>query len=425
MFIFVGIISKLLIKVGFYKVIFIKSLWNEFCLTFKKGFIMVKSVSVEKVINHNDKHDKKEHKKTSDKDFLQILLSNLSTDKKASKKEISKEKELLKEIKEDKKDAKTLSLEELLELTKNHKNLDLTEIKKILSSKIKQQNILLSESDKKEFKNIKSLKDLMKFANKKGLNIENIKVEVSKKNNKIEVKPKNEQIKESITSSLMKDKLVKTESAPKIKQNSKKVDLNSILSNHESQKTLPKKEQTIKTSEVSKKNISLDDLINPKTTKHKKEIKKDETEGSNNINLAMSNNDFKLKNIFAKETLKQVSSNLKDAIKEYKPPISKFSMELNPDNLGKVEVTLIKRGNDIQVTLNSNNQTTMHLFAQHQAEFRASLANIGFSNVDMSFNSNKEQQNEKNKEKYKQNQASSNQEEEISEIEIKGVLKYA
>lgn len=283
----------------------------------------------------------------------------------------------------------------------------------------------------------------MKFANKKGLNIENIKVEVSKKNNKIEVKPTNKQIKESITSSLMKDKLVKTESAPKIKQNSKKVDLNSMLTNHKSKKTLAKveitktemkhskqiepikKEQTIKTSEVSKKNISLDDLINSKTTKHKKEIKKDETEVSNNINLAMSNNDFKLKNIFAKETLKQVSSNLKDAIKEYKPPISKFSMELNPDNLGKVEVTLIKRGNDIQVTLNSNNQTTMHLFAQHQAEFRASLANIGFSNVDMSFNSNKEQQNEKNKEKYKQNQASSNQEEEISEIEIKGVLKYA
>jgi len=167
-------------------------------------------------------------------------------------------------------------------------------------------------------------------------------------------------------------------------------------------------------------------LINPK-----KEIQKEhkttkiENDSSNNIlTSSQLSNEIKLKTIFAKETLKQFSSNLKDAIKEYKPPISKLSMELNPENLGKVEVTLLKRGNELQVTLNSNNQTTMQLFAHHQAEFRASLANIGFTNVDMSFNSNKDQ-NEKNREKYKQNQNSKNENEEISEIEIKGILKYA
>lgn len=105
----------------------------------------------------------------------------------------------------------------------------------------------------------------------------------------------------------------------------------------------------------------------------------------------------------AKElNLKQVFDNfatqLQEKISEYKPPITRFHLTLNPGNLGEVEITLINRGSNLHINFNSNNQT-MQLFMQHQAEFRTSLVNMGFSELSMSFNdnANKEQSQGQNK----------------------------
>ena len=105
----------------------------------------------------------------------------------------------------------------------------------------------------------------------------------------------------------------------------------------------------------------------------------------------------------AKElNLRQVFDNfatqLQEKISEYKPPITRFHLTLNPGNLGEVEITLINRGSNLHINFNSNNQT-MQLFMQHQAEFRTSLVNMGFSELSMSFNdnANKEQSQGQNK----------------------------
>lgn len=105
----------------------------------------------------------------------------------------------------------------------------------------------------------------------------------------------------------------------------------------------------------------------------------------------------------AKElNLRQVFDNfatqLQEKISEYKPPITRFHLTLNPGNLGEVEITLINRGSNLHINFNSNNQT-MQLFMQHQAEFRTSLVNMGFSELSMSFNdnANKEQNQGQNK----------------------------
>ena len=105
----------------------------------------------------------------------------------------------------------------------------------------------------------------------------------------------------------------------------------------------------------------------------------------------------------AKElNLRQVFDNfatqLQEKISEYKPPITRFHLTLNPGNLGEVEITLINRGSNLHINFNSNNQT-MQLFMQHQAEFRTSLVNMGFSELSMNFNdnSNKEQSQGQNK----------------------------
>ncbi|HHW4217343.1 TPA: flagellar hook-length control protein FliK [Campylobacter coli] len=90
------------------------------------------------------------------------------------------------------------------------------------------------------------------------------------------------------------------------------------------------------------------------------------------------------KNITPKETLQHFSQDLKEAVDQYKAPITKLSITLNPNNLGEVEVTLIQRGNNLHINFNSNTNA-MNLFIQNQAEFKNSLVNMGFTGLEMNF----------------------------------------
>ncbi|EIT4580433.1 flagellar hook-length control protein FliK [Campylobacter coli] len=90
------------------------------------------------------------------------------------------------------------------------------------------------------------------------------------------------------------------------------------------------------------------------------------------------------KNITPKETLQHFSQDLKAAMDQYKAPITKLSITLNPNNLGEVEVTLIQRGNNLHINFNSNTNA-MNLFIQNQAEFKNSLVNMGFTGLEMNF----------------------------------------
>ena len=90
------------------------------------------------------------------------------------------------------------------------------------------------------------------------------------------------------------------------------------------------------------------------------------------------------RNITPKETLQHFSQDLKAAMEQYKAPITKLSITLNPHNLGEVEVTLVQRGNNLHINFNSNTNA-MNLFIQNQAEFKNSLVNMGFTGLEMNF----------------------------------------
>ncbi|RTI90450.1 flagellar hook-length control protein FliK [Campylobacter jejuni] len=90
------------------------------------------------------------------------------------------------------------------------------------------------------------------------------------------------------------------------------------------------------------------------------------------------------RNITPKETLQHFSQDLKEAVDQYKAPITKLSITLNPNNLGEVEVTLIQRGNNLHINFNSNTNA-MNLFIQNQVEFKNSLVNMGFTGLEMNF----------------------------------------
>lgn len=99
------------------------------------------------------------------------------------------------------------------------------------------------------------------------------------------------------------------------------------------------------------------------------------------LNKVTQNN---ARNITPKETLQYFSQDLKEAVDQYKAPITKLSITLNPNNLGEVEVTLIQRGNNLHINFNSN-ANAMNLFIQNQAEFKNSLVNMGFTGLEMNF----------------------------------------
>lgn len=132
-------------------------------------------------------------------------------------------------------------------------------------------------------------------------------------------------------------------------------------------------------------NTNKETFTQEQTKTHSENIDKNSLDELNSLvkdlNKATQNN---ARNITPKETLQYFSQDLKEAVEQYKAPITKLSITLNPHNLGEVEVTLIQRGNNLHINFNSN-ANAMNLFIQNQAEFKNSLVNMGFTGLEMNF----------------------------------------
>ncbi|PDX56607.1 flagellar hook-length control protein FliK [Helicobacter pylori] len=107
-----------------------------------------------------------------------------------------------------------------------------------------------------------------------------------------------------------------------------------------------------------------------------------------------------------KETIKHFTQQLKQEIQEYKPPMSKISMDLFPKELGKVEVTIQKVGKNLKVSVISHNNS-LQTFLDNQQDLKNSLNALGFEGVDLSFSqdSSKEQPKEQLRELFKEQES--------------------
>ena len=132
-------------------------------------------------------------------------------------------------------------------------------------------------------------------------------------------------------------------------------------------------------------NTNKETFTQEQTKTHSENVDKNSLDELNSLvkdlNKVIQNN---ARNITPKETLQHFSQDLKEAVDQYKAPITKLSITLNPNNLGEVEVTLIQRGNNLHINFNSNTNA-MNLFIQNQAEFKNSLVNMGFTGLEMNF----------------------------------------
>ncbi|WP_231166331.1 flagellar hook-length control protein FliK [Helicobacter pylori] len=104
-----------------------------------------------------------------------------------------------------------------------------------------------------------------------------------------------------------------------------------------------------------------------------------------------------------KETIKHFTQQLKQEIQEYKPPMSRISMDLFPKELGKVEVTIQKVGKNLKVSVISHNNS-LQTFLDNQQDLKNSLNALGFEGVDLSFSqdSSKEQPKEQLRDPFKE-----------------------
>ncbi len=143
-------------------------------------------------------------------------------------------------------------------------------------------------------------------------------------------------------------------------------------------------EQTIQTQEVKKEfSTQLESSSKELETKDDNSPHPHTSETKTNINHIHKTN----QNIDLKKTFHNFAQDFKEKVESYKAPLMKIKMQLTPGNLGDVDVTLINRGNNLHVSINSNTNT-IALFVQNQAEFKNSLVNMGFTGLQMNFGDN-------------------------------------
>ncbi|EMG31215.1 flagellar hook-length control protein FliK [Campylobacter showae] len=316
---------------------------------------------------------------------------------------------------------------------------------------------LSSETTLNELRGAKNLNELIEIANKLNLGLENIEVtqaqadELGEKFPNLAKKDFFEPVvpKKNFAFSELKNKV---EEAINANEPAPKDTLNKLLQEVSKPKTQSNETTTVnKAEEVTEENIS---ALNTKNIKEKPEnnsaadeiLKADKKEekrvnlqsllypdreqdqgeqtkqnsnqnSDNELNAmvkdVISNAKAQSRNFQAvRETFDNFSSNLKEQVAAYKSPFMRFNITLNPLNLGEVEITMVNRGNNLHINFSSNTQT-MNLFLQNQAEFKNSLVNMGFTELEMNFSDQNQPKKEQGQKSYKGSKFSSDGTEQV------------
>ncbi|EHD2941663.1 flagellar hook-length control protein FliK [Campylobacter coli] len=385
-------------------------------------------------LNHtphaNLSQNSKNAKSKDDVSLLSQTLKNLDSiilgkNEKKDKAEIKNDNDTLELKNASKNLVQSDSLKELDQenLANNDKKLPNQELQNKDKIDIKNdKNVLLNESlkkDDKEFKNVikdnvqdKTLTQEKPLSNKEGLNQETNNIKNTKDLNQILDKNTdfNEDLKEQVKNE--NTNFSKTSNKENIRDsqnlssnlNSKDFNLNKDDKTSNKDNTLKEVKQNFTEQKISFENLNKAQFVSNKDnvnlthhsmnkenyTQEQSKTQSENTERNpldelnslvKDLNKVSQNN---TKNITPKETLQHFSQDLKEAMDQYKAPITKLSITLNPHNLGEVEVTLVQRGNNLHINFNSNTNA-MNLFIQNQAEFKNSLVNMGFTGLEMNF----------------------------------------
>ncbi|NPA60330.1 MAG: flagellar hook-length control protein FliK, partial [Epsilonproteobacteria bacterium] len=122
---------------------------------------------------------------------------------------------------------------------------------------------------------------------------------------------------------------------------------------------------------------SLESLLQGDTKDETTNIKSDIL----NVNKADS---FEVKLNEAKQMIRYISQDIKHSIDEYKSPFTRVKLQLNPQKLGDVELTIVQRGKNLHINLSSNN-VAINSLALNSNELKVQLQNSGINNATLNF----------------------------------------
>ncbi len=141
------------------------------------------------------------------------------------------------------------------------------------------------------------------------------------------------------------------------------------------------------------------------------EQKESKTDSSNSLKIegespkalhAPKAESLEVKSKEAQQSMRLFASDLKEAVQDYKPPFTRLTMKLNPEKLGEVEVTLVQRGNNVHVNIQSSNANSVAFLAHNATELKAQLAHQGITNATMNFMSGGENQQQNAQQQHQQ-----------------------
>ena len=149
------------------------------------------------------------------------------------------------------------------------------------------------------------------------------------------------------------------------------------------------------------------------------------------LNLVKADS-FEVKLHEAKQMMKYLSSDIKTAIEDYKSPFTRVKVQLNPQKLGEVDLTIVQRGKNLHINLSSNN-AAINTLAMNASDLKVQLSNNGINNASLNFNNNaqtsdgsfgsqtqqqQQQQRDEAQSKYNYFAQEDNKEEILSSLEI-------
>jgi post-segregation antitoxin (ccd killing protein) len=285
----------------------------------------------------------------------------------------------------------------------------------------------LSKVDALAMKNIEKNTASQKVDDEAGIVKEQVKKDVTKNVESIKSTPlfKAQEVKEHTTQQIVVAKQFKVEEkTPKEKadetlklllRGEKASSSNTTLTADFSVATA----RVIAPSATSDATKSLESLLHGESSSEQHNTSNTKLETSQTL----KSDSFEVKLNEAKQMIKYISQDVKTAIEDYKSPFTRVKVQLNPQKLGEVDLTIVQRGKNLHVNISSNN-AAINTLSMNANELRTQLNNNGINNASLNFNNSSQnseqgasqQQNRQNEQRADEEYNYFNNEEQNEEV---------
>ena len=134
------------------------------------------------------------------------------------------------------------------------------------------------------------------------------------------------------------------------------------------------------------------------------EIKPTLSNGENSLHVKQTESDLTVKIHEAKQMVKYLAQDIKQAIEDYKPPFTRIKVKLNPAKFGEVDLTVVQRGKNVHVNISSN-ASAINMLSQNANDLKVQLNQNGMNNATLNFNSSSDNQGQQQQNSHQQQNA--------------------